>query len=106
MLVVLTGPHAPSNEVELNRRIKTLHQRGVDVLFLAVGDVDAQTLQRVTSPNAQVIDRVLLADSFANLVQYGRDIPEFACSEGFYLVSYVGNKYSSSSHQSKEAQGN
>eukprot|EP00111_Clytia_hemisphaerica_P009100 TCONS_00026700-protein len=82
MLVVLTAPHAPSNDVELNRRIKTLQQRGVDVLFLAVGDdVDVQTLQRVTSPNAQVIDRVLLADSFANLVQYGRDIPEFACSE-------------------------
>ena len=71
MLIVLTGPHAPSNKAELDRRIETLQKRGVDILFLAAGDVDVKTLQRVTSRNTEVIDRVLLADSFGNLVPGG-----------------------------------
>ena len=83
MLVVITGPHRPSNEDELNRRIKTLQRRGVTVMFIAVGNVDVKTMQKVTSPDSNVVDRVLLANNFNSIFQYGQDIPDFACFEGF-----------------------
>ena len=91
MLVVITGPHTGSNEEELNRRIQTLQQRGVNVMFIAVGDVDVKTLQRVTSPNSKIVDRVLLANDFNSIMQYGQDIPDFACFEGcsFLLFFFI-----------------
>lgn len=89
MLVVITGPHTGSNEEELNRRIQTLEQRGVNVIFIAVGDVDVKTLQRVTSPNSNVVDRVLLANDFNSIMQYGQDIPDFACFEGCTFLPFI-----------------
>jgi len=82
MLVIITGPHRSSNQEEFNRRIKTLRDRGVDLLFIGVGDVDSKTFQRATSDDVDVVDRVLLANDYRSILQYGQDIPEFACGEG------------------------
>ena len=82
MLVILTGPTKPSESRQLKERISTLRSRGVDIIIIGVGDVDVVELQKVTSDENTVEDKVLLSKSFHGVLQYSRDIADFACGEG------------------------
>jgi len=82
MMVIITGPLPPPESSLLAEKVKTLRRRGVDILVVGVGGVDAVMLQKVTSDELYKDDRMMLARDFSGIVQYVRDIPDFACGEG------------------------
>lgn len=83
MMVIITGASAPSDPNKLQEKIATLRSRGVDVLVVGVGElVNIDEIQQITSDDKSVQDNVLLSKDYSSIVQFGKDISEFACSEG------------------------
>ena len=81
MMVIVTGPLPASDDNVLQERVKVLRRKGVNVLVVGVGNVNTDTLQRITSDKRSTVNRVLLARDYAGIVQYVKDIPDFGCSE-------------------------
>lgn len=82
MLVLITGKSNPSDPAELRKRISTLRSGGVDVVVIGVGDVDTVEIQKITSDDTSVENKVFLSRDYQHILQYGQQIADFACSEG------------------------
>jgi Mg-chelatase subunit ChlD len=78
MMVIVTGPTTEDDRQLLDEKVKVLRKRGVDVLIVAVGNVDVSMLQKITDDGTKE-RRVLLARDYSGIMQYTRDIPDFAC---------------------------
>lgn len=85
MLVLVTGPMEASDPDTLKESIKTLRARGVDVVAIGVGDVDANVLNEVSKArdDSSGDDRVWLSKYFSGALQYVQDVADFACGEGW-----------------------
>ena len=77
-MVIVTGPTTEDDRQLLDEKVKVLRKRGVDVLIVAVGNVDVSMLQKITDDGTKE-RRVLLARDYSGIMQYTRDIPDFAC---------------------------
>lgn len=82
MLVLITGQSDPSDPSQLQKRISVLRSRGVDVVVIGVGDVDTDELQRITTDDKSVDNKVILSRDYKGILQHSQDIADFACSEG------------------------
>lgn len=81
MMVIVTGPTTEDNQNLLDEKVQVLRKRGVDVLVIGVGNVNTAMLQKITDDNVYRDKRVLLSRDYAGIVQYVRDVADFACGD-------------------------